>query len=166
MPEKQSGKTGRIVTWAAAGIAVAASAWAFYRPRFSARGRPSKPPSAQALALGYEPHDIDAGTIALILLVMGVVACLVVGAVFLMVGLLENGDRGRYAGVTQEQEAPVTPPLPHLQVRPFDQLHVNLERENHRLNTYAWGNADHTRARIPIDQAMALVKGQPLDPKP
>jgi hypothetical protein len=39
-------------------------------------------------------------------------------------------------------------------------------READLLNSYAWIDAAHTRARIPIDRAMALMIGQPLDPPP
>ena len=123
-------------------------------------------PSAKALALGFEPHDIEAGLVARILLVLAVGAAICVGIVFLMIGFLQNGELARYAGITQEQAAPLEAPLPHLQVRPFADLAENQARQEHRLHSYAWLDAAHTRARIPIDQAMTLVTGQPLDAQP
>ena len=166
MPEPRKGRLRRIAAWSAAIAAGIAAFWMAHRQSRIARGRHRHLPSARALALGYEPHDIDAGAVARILLSLAVGATLCVGAVFLMIKILGHRDAARYADLTQEQVQPLQPPPPHLQVRPFVDLRAQRARENHLLHSYAWLDAAHTRARIPIDQAMKLVTGQSLDAQP
>jgi len=166
MPRAANRRRRRLMAWGAVFAGLAAGIWAARRPRRVARGRHTHAPGAAAVALGYEPHDIDAGIVARILLVLAVGAAACVAAVVLMIALLENGDQARYAHFTQEQMLTLEPPPPHLQVRPLVDRDSHEALEQYRLHSDAWLDADHTHARIPIDQAMKLEIGQPLDARP
>ena len=57
-------------------------------------------------------------------------------------------------------------PGPHLQREPYRELRDQQGAEEQKLAGYAWSDPAHTRARIPIGRAMALVAGRSLEPSP
>lgn len=132
----------------------------------SARGRFSHFPSAEAVHEGYEVKDLSARGLAYILLVLGGSAAALIGIVFLMIWLFSSWDAQNYAGMTAEQTATTTPPPPHIERHPLDDLHRVQEREQQALEGYAWLDAAHTQAHIPLDRAMTLVTGHSLDNAP
>jgi hypothetical protein len=130
------------------------------------RGVPSAPPSDEARAAGHETEDANSRRLAFIIVLMGVSVAVVIGA---MVLLLRGIDHARVANeprFTAEQTAAVSPPLPHLQAAPFEDIAQLHAYENDLLTHYAWIDKAHTRARIPIERAMALLAGRTLDPAP
>ncbi len=130
------------------------------------RGKPGTPPSRQARKAGHETEDMSGGTMARLIIALGVIVALLA---FGMVGLrilferLQASDR---PPLTAEQTTPVTPPAPNLQADPPMDLSRLRAREDQLLGTYAWADAGHTRARIPVDRAMSMLVGKPLDTAP
>lgn len=149
---------------AAGATMMAGLSWLRHRSSQLAHSTAASAPDAATL--GYEPRDMNARSIGWVLASMLATAAVLVGFVFLMVGLLQQGDTARYAGLTYEQTAPIVPPAPHLQVHPFRDLRQLRAREDARLHGYAWLDAAHTHARIPIEHAMALEVGRGLDQQP
>lgn len=49
------------------------------------------------------------------------------------------------------------PPAPRLQAHPVGDLAAERAREHQQLDSYAWKDATHATARIPIDRAMQLL---------
>ena len=132
----------------------------------SGRGRRRTPPSPRALGAGHETVDADAGRVGQVLVGLAVVVILSVGAL----GLLLSHFHGRHAAhrpqLTAQQQASVQPPLPRLQVRAYADLRSVQAHEQALLHGYAWQDAQHGRAKIPIDRAMALMVGRSLAPLP
>lgn len=54
----------------------------------------------------------------------------------------------------------IIPPAPRLQAHPQADLALLRARKTRRLASYAWANADHTAARIPVRRAMDLYVHQ------
>jgi len=132
----------------------------------SGRGSPSTPPSKRAVSLGFEPHDMSGRDMALLVAGLGASAAAVIGLMFAMLGYFHAQDRAARPPFTPEQVARIEPPLPHLQDHPKADLREQIAREEGLLHGYAWLGPDHARARIPIDRAMALAVGRPLDAAP
>ena len=80
--------------------------------------------------------------------------------------LVTAGDRRDQPPLTAEQTTPITPPAPTLQGNPVEELAALHARESGLLTGYAWRNDAHTEARIPIERAMQLIVGHPLDTAP
>lgn len=129
------------------------------------RGEPSVPPSPQAVRRGFETEDMSAVTMGL--LAAGLAIAIAV-AVWLMVLMLHGfrADREQAPPLTAEQQAPIVTPLPHLQDHPLRDIAALRRTEADRLNHYAWADPQHTRARIPIGEAMQRTIGQSLDGVP
>lgn len=132
----------------------------------SGRGNASVPASSQARKAGHETEDMSARTMTKLVLGLGLVATLMV---FGMIGLrslfISLHQRGE-PPLTTEQTTVINPPAPNLQTAPLTQLSAMAAVSNKLLDTYAWVDASHTQARIPIDRAMQLIIGHPLDTAP
>ena len=132
----------------------------------SARGRPGTPASPASRTAGHETRDMRGGLMAKLFLLLGSVA---VCMVFAMVGLrywVSQVQRDNLPPLTRMQTTVVKPPPPTLQRDPVAELAALHDREDKLLGGYASLGESHTRARIPIDRAMALTIGQPLAPPP
>lgn len=130
------------------------------------RGRPIDAPSATALTHGYETVDTN---VRALVIIMAVSIALIIGglaAVFTMYAAFSRHDRASAETMTAEQKAPIMPPEPHLQADPYRDLGAAVMEQTQALTTYGWADADHKQAHIPIDRAMALVVGKPLDFQP
>lgn len=132
----------------------------------SATGTPRTPPSAEALAHGWEPKDISARDVTIILGVIAASTALVIGIVYLMTWRFDVSRTAAFSHLTSEENARMIPPAPHLQRDPFADLARVKSREQRLLTDYGWINTDHTLAHIPIDRAMALSVGKSLDASP
>jgi hypothetical protein len=130
------------------------------------RGEPSTPPSTSALAEGFETEDMSARDMSWLVAGLGTSAAIAVGLMLLMLLYFQNLNRAEAPRLTPEQQVQITPPLPNLQADPVAELAQQRAREEALLHGYAWANPDHTKARIPIDRAMALTVGQSLDNGP
>lgn len=160
------GHEHRVVARVIAGGLAVAGVWTVCRHLWGTGDRGALSPSHAAIAHGYETEDIEAGAVARVLLALAVSAGLLTAVVFVMIALMGNGDQARNATFTLKQIAQIEPPLPHLQVHPFADLHALRARETRRLHGYGFTDQAHTRARIPIARAMTLLVGQSLDASP
>jgi hypothetical protein len=130
------------------------------------RGNPAVPASVQARGAGHETQDMRAGIMTRLVVGLGVAAAVMV---FVMVGMhtwLVGRQHRAEPRLTAEQRVHIKPPAPNLQADPPRQIaHLNAA-EDQLLGQYAWVDSTHTRARIPIDRAMALTVGHSLDTAP
>lgn len=177
-PRAASGSRG--VWFAGAAAALGAATLWFRRGHFaqiralagarydeaSARGRPGDPASPTAREAGHETRDMRGGLMAKLFLLLGSVAfCMV----FAMVGLrywVSQVQRDNLPALTEVQTAVIVPPKPNLQRDPVAELAALRARADAMLDGYAYVGDGRTRARIPIERAMALTVGQPLAPPP
>jgi hypothetical protein len=113
---------------------------------------------------GHETIDLNAGVLAwLIGGLFSVVLLVIVG----MIGLQRTvGRPSGQPALTAQQTTHITPPLPHLQADPAAALARLDRQDNANLDSYAWLDPGHTRARIPITRAMQLLVGHSLDAAP
>ncbi len=134
--------------------------------KIKATGIPRTPASPAALQLGFEPKDIDAHDVTMILAAIAASTALVIGIVFVMVWRFDIARGHSFGSLSPQQTARSGPPAPQLQSDPVADLARQYARENRLLHSYGWTSADHSTARIPIDRAMALSVGQSLDTPP
>lgn len=91
---------------------------------------------------------------------------IVMGGMGLLYSLLRTASEDDRPALTAEQTAVIPPPAPNLQTDALADIARLTKGQDKLLDTYAWIDADHTRARIPIDRAMALTVGRKLDSAP
>lgn len=130
----------------------------------SGRGAPQGPVNAPSLKAGYEVADTNVRVLVIIMVVSVALMVGGVAAVFWMYAGFDRHFRAPDASMTVEQRAPIVPPLPHLQAEPFREIDATLLEQKRQLTTYGWGDPSHKQAHIPIERAMRLVVGKPLDP--
>lgn len=149
------------------GLTIGLGAFAWRRSQtVSGRGEPQGMPAAESLESGYEQKDMSARSVSYILVAIGVAMMVVIGASFFMVWRFNVARRHAFPDLTSEQTAKTTPPAPHLQIHPYEDLTQLRAREDRALHHWGWTSADHSTAEIPIERAMALMVGKPLDPGP
>ncbi len=130
------------------------------------RGEPTVPPSKEAEKAGHETVDLSGWTLTVLTAGLGATVAVVIGAMVLLHGYVVRGVEANDTRLTVEQTTPLVPPLPHVQATPVQALDALQAREQSLLEGYGWVDAEHTRARIPIDRAMKLIVGQQLDAAP
>jgi hypothetical protein len=123
------------------------------------------PVDPASLDQGYEVADASGRALAWVMLVGAAVIAASIGGLFVLVAHYHREDAS-HPPLTAEQRAKITPPGPHLQAEPFRDIAALRRRETALLQGFAYLDADHKRARIPIDRAIALVIGKPLDSSP
>ncbi len=127
----------------------------------SGRGAPHTQPSGAALAAGYEPEDARAGEIGWIMALFAGSALTGILLMGLFLHVMHRSDRARETGLTAIQRTQTEPPLPRLQADPLSEIDRARNRQHMLLHSFAV--VAPGIARIPIDRAMALTAGQPLD---
>ena len=133
-------------------------------PKDSGRGHPTIAPSRQSLRTGHETADMSAPTMWRVMAALAGVAAV---SVFLMLAfqsvLLPSRAR-QQASLTPQETSHPAPPPPNLQADPVAEITRLRTAEDHLLDRYQ--RLDATHARIPIDRAMTLIVGHPLDTAP
>lgn len=132
----------------------------------SGRGEPSVPPNPKAKSLGYETEDISTRLVGRVLAGFAVTVVVSVTGLTIMIHFFRSADNADQPPLTTEQSADIIPPGPHMQNDPYRDLRQAKQAEERKIGGYAWADPAHTRARIPIDRAMALVAGRSLEPSP
>ncbi len=132
----------------------------------SGRGEPSVPPDPQAKSLGYETEDISTRMVGRILAGFAVTVVVSVTALTVMLHFFRGADNADQPPLTTQQSADIIPPGPHMQNDPYRDLRETQRAEEQKIGGYAWTDPAHTRARIPVARAMALVAGRSLEPSP
>ena len=127
------------------------------------RGTPSTPPSAGSREAGHEIEDVSTRNVHRIMALFATVALAAVFGMIALIGFWRSDDRASRPKLTAVQVAPVQVPGPHLQVDAYSDLNHERGREIGKLTGWAYTDASHTEARIPIEDAMVLVAGRPLD---
>jgi len=148
------------------GAAHAASGQVESDEAVSGRGEPTVPPNPKAESLGYETEDISASMVGRILGGFAATVVVSVMLLFVMIHFFRGADNADQPALTTQQSADIVPPGPHLQRDPYRDLRDQHGAEEQKLAGYAWADPAHTRVRIPIDRAMALVAGRSLEPSP
>ena len=114
----------------------------------------------------YERSDVAAGRTAWVMLGLAGTVLVTIAAVLALDHLVLGHQRAALPPLTAQQTRAVRPPPPNLQPDPYADIDAKEADEAARLSGYAYLDAGRTRARIPIDRAMALTAGQPFDPEP
>ena len=133
-------------------------------PEDDGRGRHNTPPSRPALTAGHETADMNPRLMARVLVSLAGIAVLMV---FLMIGfesLIIPQREHSQAALTPQQTTHEQPPAPNLQPDPVSDISHLRASEDQLLNNYA--KVDDQHGRIPIERAMALIIGHPLDTAP
>lgn len=130
------------------------------------RGQPATPPSYRARKAGHETRDLGGRTLTLLLAGLGAAVACVIGLMVVLMGYFDHTRSAAAPHYTAQQTAVIVPPAPNLQATPLVDIAQLHEREEKLLEHYAWINPNHTRARVPIERAMALTLGHSLDAAP
>ncbi|MGA9420819.1 MAG: hypothetical protein WBW61_00540 [Rhodanobacteraceae bacterium] len=104
---------------------------------------------------GHESPAINTGRVLTIGAILG---CVVVGAVIALHFILDYGVMPQRAAIVARSGR--IPPLPRLQPHPARDLAALRVQKQTLLSSYAWIDATHRYARIPIGRAMALYLRQ------
>lgn len=123
---------------------------------------PAHWPEAPRAGPGHETEDVDVRRTGLVMAGLALSALVAVGLMLWLMHAFTLGQRREWPALTPQQTAKLTPPPPNLQADPYADLARARAAERGRLDGYALTEAG--RARIPIDRAMELVTGRPLDP--
>ena len=109
---------------------------------------------------------MDGRLMGRLVLLLFTVAVAAVGGIVGLRLLVHGAYEGAQPRFTAEQRTPVAPPAPNLQADPLAELARLHAAEDKLLDNYAWADAGHTTARIPLDRAKALILGRTLDTAP
>ena len=104
---------------------------------------------------GHEPSAIAAGRV---LVIGAILAFVVLTSVVVLHFVLRDLVMPRHAELMLRPG--VLPPEPRLQPSPQNDLAVFRARKEALLSGYAWTDAKHTYARIPIARAMQIYARQ------
>lgn len=113
---------------------------------------------------GYETSDVHVGNTARAMAGLMLAALVAVGAMIWMMGTFAASQRRALPSLTPQQTTQLRPPAPNLQAKPYADLDRVRAAQAGSLDGYAFTDAARQRARIPIDRAMRLTVGRPLDP--
>jgi hypothetical protein len=111
---------------------------------------------------GFEEEDVDVRRTALVVAGLAGAVAVAIAAVWLMLRLFGTWHVTGTPPLTPQQTARVQPPPPNLQGAPYEDLARQEARDRAQLTTYA--PLPDGRARIPVERAMRLMTGRPLDP--
>jgi hypothetical protein len=111
---------------------------------------------------GFEDEDVDVRRTAFVVAGLAGSVAVAIAAVGLMMHLFGVWHVGGTPPLTPQQTAKVQPPPPNLQGAPYEDLARQEARDRAQLTTYA--PLPDGRARIPVERAMRLMAGRPLDP--
>ncbi|MGU3537181.1 hypothetical protein [Methylobacterium sp. A54F] len=123
-----------------------------------------QPAPAPQEGTGHETSDVNVRNTALVMAGLGGTALLAVGLMIWLMSLVAGVQRRDLPPFTAQQTARIRPPPPNLQADPYADIARHDAATAQALDGYAYLDADRTRARIPIDRAMALTVGRSLDP--
>jgi len=112
---------------------------------------------------GHETRDVSVRNTALVMAGLALAVLTVIGTMVWLMGAFSASQRRSLPTLTRQQTAPLTPPPPNLQADPYADLDRQRAAAAARLAGYGYSDPAHTRARIPIDRAMNLIVGRPLD---
>jgi hypothetical protein len=126
--------------------------------------RPPIPPGAVA----FEKEDADPRAIvrtATVLIAVSVAAAVAAFLLFRALGARETRQDPPPPPLSRSEEGRL-PPAPRLQTAPAGELRALREEEHAALTGYGWADEKAGVARIPIEEAMALVVGGMRAPGP
>ena len=123
-------------------------------------GRHERPDDAPP----YETEDVRVGRTGLIVLGLALTVAAVIGGLAWMRHAFTASQRAALPPLTRAQTAAVIPPAPNLQPEPYADIDRILAAQARALDSYGFADPERTRARIPIDRAIALTLGKSLDP--
>ena len=112
---------------------------------------------------GHETSDVNVRNTVLVMGGLALSAPAVVGSMVLFIRMTETRQRAALPTLTPQQTTRLVPPPPNLQPDPYADLDRQREGARAALSGYGYVDPARTRARIPIDRAMALAVGRSLD---
>ncbi|MDP4024707.1 hypothetical protein Q8W71_18935 [Methylobacterium sp. NEAU 140] len=112
---------------------------------------------------GHETEDVNVRNTALAMAGLAGAALVAIGIMIWLMGAFAASQRAALPTLTPQQTARLRPPPPHLQPDPYADLDRERASAERALSAYGYLDPARTRARIPIDRAMQLSVGRPLD---
>ncbi len=112
---------------------------------------------------GHETSDVNVRNTALVMGGLALSAMAVVGGMALFIRMTESSQRKALPALTPQQTTRLVPPPPNLQPDPYADLDRQREGASAAIAGYGYVDPARTRARIPIDRAMAIAVGRSLD---
>jgi len=112
----------------------------------------------------YETEDVKVGNTWVIVAGLALTIALVIGGIAWMRHHFEVVQREALPPLTSQQSARLDPPPPNLQGDPYADADRHQAYDEGLLSNYAYTDETKRRARIPIERAMTLTVGKPLDP--
>jgi hypothetical protein len=130
-------------------------------------GRPSRPPAntqRDPNDPGHETRDVNVRNTALVMAGLGLTALAVIGTMIWLMHTVVASQRRTLPALTPQQTARLVPPPPNLQANPYADIDRERAATEARIAGYGYRDETRSRARIPIDRAMALTVGRSLEP--
>ena len=112
---------------------------------------------------GYETRDVGVRNTALVMAGLALSVLAVIGTMVWLMGAVIASQRRTLPTLTPQQTARLTPPPPNLQADPYADLDRQRAGAAAQVSGYGYNDPARTRARIPVDRAMELIVGRPLD---
>ena len=112
---------------------------------------------------GHETSDVNVLNTVFVMAGLALSAAAVVGGMAFFMSTVAARQKATLPALTPQQTKALVPPPPNLQPNPFADLDRDRAANRARLDGYGYVDAARTRARIPIDRAMPLAVGRPLD---
>lgn len=112
---------------------------------------------------GHETSDVNVRNTVLVMGGLALSAMAVIGGMVLFMRLTERSQRKALPALTPQQTTRLVPPPPNLQPDPYADLDRQRAGASAAIGGYGYVDPAHTRARIPIDRAMAVAVGRSLD---
>jgi hypothetical protein len=112
------------------------------------------PPSASPSA--HEGSDLNVPAVLKIAVTFGIILVLSIVVLGLLFRFFEQIHPARTSEAAPIVTSAELPPAPGVTADPATELRNVRTQENLHLNHYAWVDASHTAAQIPIDRAMAI----------
>lgn len=110
--------------------------------------------------VAYEHGDADVFTVSKYAIALGfgiLIAASAMWGLFSWFESRQNEEQTKLPASVIESRKSQAPPEPRLQATPKLDLKEFLQSEEEALNSYHWLDATHTTARVPIDQAIAMM---------
>ncbi|WP_336486593.1 hypothetical protein [Methylobacterium nigriterrae] len=126
--------------------------------------RTSPPPEASEAGPGFETQDVDVAKTACVMAGLAAAALVAVAIMVWLMTSLTASQRRALPALTPQQTVRVNPPAPNLQANPYADIDRQRAAQSRRLDAYGFTDPSRQRARIPIERAMTLTVGRPLDP--
>lgn len=112
---------------------------------------------------GRETRDVNVRNTVLVMGGLAAAAAAVIAGMVFLRHLFAERQEAAFPALTAQQTTRLVPPPPNLQPDPYADLDRQRSAAEKALDGYGYLDAARSRAHIPIDRAMQLATGRPLE---